>query len=155
MDDHRLKVFCTVAKTLNFSRAAEENFITQSAVSRIIKGLEEELGVQLIHRHRGNIALTSMHTVWIREHNHQVDRFKELMPDATNDELFKAAKLVVEAEYQNIVFKPDTQRRVCAESARSGARGTGPPAGYARGRGPAGAEPRGAGRGGDSARQRT
>lgn len=51
-----------------------------------------------------NIALTAMHTVWIREHNYQVDRFKELMPDATNDELFKIAKLIVEAEYQNVVF---------------------------------------------------
>lgn len=60
MDDHRLKVFCTVAKTLNFSRAAEENFITQSAVSRIIKGMEEELGVQLVHRQRGSVALTSI-----------------------------------------------------------------------------------------------
>lgn len=51
-----------------------------------------------------NNALTSIHTVWAREHNHQVDVLKEHMPDATNDELFKAAKLIVEAEYQNIVF---------------------------------------------------
>ncbi|NOY53708.1 MAG: LysR family transcriptional regulator [Deltaproteobacteria bacterium] len=58
MDDHRLKVFCSVAKTLNFSRAAEENFITQSAVSRIIKNLEEELGVQLVNRQRGAVSLT-------------------------------------------------------------------------------------------------
>jgi len=60
MDDHRLKVFCTVAKTLNFSRAAEENFITQSAVSRIIKNLEEELGVQLVHRQRSSLELTAI-----------------------------------------------------------------------------------------------
>lgn len=60
MDDHRLRVFCTAARTLNFSRAAEENFITQSAVSRIIKSLEDELGVQLLQRQRGNIALTSI-----------------------------------------------------------------------------------------------
>jgi len=60
MDDHRLKVFCSVAKTLNFSKAAEENFITQSAVSRIIKNLEEELGVQLVNRQRGAVSLTSI-----------------------------------------------------------------------------------------------
>jgi DNA-binding transcriptional LysR family regulator len=60
MDDHRLKVFCTVAKTLNFSRAAEEHYITQSAVSRIIKNLEEDLGVQLINRQRGSVSLTSI-----------------------------------------------------------------------------------------------
>lgn len=51
-----------------------------------------------------NIALTAMHTVWLREHNHQVDRLKQYMPDASDDELFKAAKLIVGAEYQNIVF---------------------------------------------------
>jgi DNA-binding transcriptional LysR family regulator len=60
MDDHRLRVFCTAARTLNFSRAAEENYITQSAVSRIVKGLEDELEVQLLQRQRGNIALTSI-----------------------------------------------------------------------------------------------
>jgi len=60
MDDHRLRVFCTAARTLNFSRAAEENYITQSAVSRIVKGLEDELEVQLLQRQRGNVALTSI-----------------------------------------------------------------------------------------------
>jgi len=60
MVDHRLKVFCSVARTLNFSRAAEENFITQSAVSRIIKNLEDDLEVQLINRQRGKVSLTAI-----------------------------------------------------------------------------------------------
>lgn len=51
-----------------------------------------------------NNALTSIHTVWIREHNYQVDKLKGYMPDATDEELFQAAKLIVEAEYQNVVF---------------------------------------------------
>ncbi|MDH3580084.1 MAG: peroxidase [Hyphomicrobiales bacterium] len=69
-----------------------------------VGGPNPELFVAGDVRANENIALTSMHTVWIREHNYQVDRFKELMPDATNEELFKVAKLVVEAEYQNVVF---------------------------------------------------
>jgi DNA-binding transcriptional LysR family regulator len=60
MQDNRLKVFCSVAKTLNFSKAAEENYITQSAVSRIVKNLEDDLGVQLVHRQRGAVSLTSI-----------------------------------------------------------------------------------------------
>ncbi len=60
MEDHRLKVFCAVAEKLNFSKAAEENYITQSAVSRIVKSLEDDLGVQLVHRQRGAISLTSI-----------------------------------------------------------------------------------------------
>jgi Ca2+-binding RTX toxin-like protein len=51
-----------------------------------------------------NNALTSIHTVWVREHNYQVDKLKGYMPDATDEELFQAAKLIVEAEYQNVVF---------------------------------------------------
>lgn len=51
-----------------------------------------------------NIALTSMHTIWIREHNFQVDRLKELHPLSSDDQIFEAAKTIVEAEYQNIVF---------------------------------------------------
>jgi peroxidase len=51
-----------------------------------------------------NIALTSMHTIWAREHNHQVDRLKEAHPDWTEDQLFEHARVVVEGLYQNIVF---------------------------------------------------
>src|SRR6478735_5686867 len=45
-----LRAFETVARTLNFGAAAEELHVTQSAVSRQIKGLENELGAQLFIR---------------------------------------------------------------------------------------------------------
>jgi LysR family glycine cleavage system transcriptional activator len=45
-----LRAFETVARTLNFGLAAEELHVTQSAVSRQIKGLEDELGAQLFVR---------------------------------------------------------------------------------------------------------
>ena len=51
-----------------------------------------------------NVALTSMHTVWLREHNTQVDRLKELHPEWSQQELFDAARVIVEAEYQNVVY---------------------------------------------------
>lgn len=51
-----------------------------------------------------NSALISMHTVWIREHNYQVDRLRKDHPDWTEDQIFDAARVIVEAEYQNIVF---------------------------------------------------
>ena len=51
-----------------------------------------------------NVALTTMHTVWLREHNLQVDNLKALHPDWSNDELFDAARVIVEAEYQNVVY---------------------------------------------------
>jgi LysR family glycine cleavage system transcriptional activator len=45
-----LRAFEAVARTLNFGAAAAELHVTQSAVSRQIKGLEDELGAQLFVR---------------------------------------------------------------------------------------------------------
>ena len=50
MEDHRLKAFCLVIEMKSFSKAAEAKFITQSAMSHLIKNLEDELGVKLINR---------------------------------------------------------------------------------------------------------
>ena len=52
------KVFCNAAETKSFSRAAEINFITQSAVSQQISFLESYFGKQLIIRGKGKFALT-------------------------------------------------------------------------------------------------
>ena len=45
-----LRAFEAVARTLSFNAAAGELHVTQSAVSRQIKGLEDELGAQLFQR---------------------------------------------------------------------------------------------------------
>jgi len=50
MFDFRLKVFYTVAKRLSFSRAAEELFITQPAVTRHIRELESIFKLSLFER---------------------------------------------------------------------------------------------------------
>jgi hypothetical protein len=48
-----------VAKHLNFRAAADELALTQSAVSRQIQALEEEVGVPLFLRHTRAVELTS------------------------------------------------------------------------------------------------
>ena len=58
IENFRLCVFRSVARHLNFSRAAEELRLTQPAVTQQIKALEEELGVPLFERGGGRIALT-------------------------------------------------------------------------------------------------
>ena len=50
MEDSRLKSFCLVVEMKSFSRAAEATFITQSAMSHLIKNLEDEMGVKLLNR---------------------------------------------------------------------------------------------------------
>lgn len=50
MDFHHLKYFVEVADKKSFSKAARTLHISQSAISRTIKALEEELGVVLFMR---------------------------------------------------------------------------------------------------------
>lgn len=54
----RLEVFEAAARTLSFTRAAEELALTQSAVSRSIASLEERLGFALFERRHRALVLT-------------------------------------------------------------------------------------------------
>jgi len=58
MHDFRLKVFYTVAKRLNFTKAAEELLISQPAVTKHIKELESQINLALFDR-RGNKVFLS------------------------------------------------------------------------------------------------
>lgn len=53
-----LKVFCDVVGRRSFSRAADENGISQSGVSQIVHQLEENLGVKLIDRSKRPFVMT-------------------------------------------------------------------------------------------------
>ena len=50
MNDRQLLCFLVVSRTLNFSRASRELFITQPALSYQIRSLEKELEVEQIGR---------------------------------------------------------------------------------------------------------
>src|SRR5215211_6465757 len=54
-----LRGFEAAGRRLSFTQAASELFVTQSALSRQIKALEESLGVALFERRHRALALTS------------------------------------------------------------------------------------------------
>ena len=54
----QLKYFQSVVQQNSFSEAAEENYISQSAISQQIQALERELGFQLIERKNRSFTLT-------------------------------------------------------------------------------------------------
>ena len=58
MDFPTLKAFVAVAETASFSRAAEQLFITQPAISKRIAALEDNLGMALFDRLGRTIQLT-------------------------------------------------------------------------------------------------
>lgn len=54
----QVKLFLVLAETLSFTRAAELCGVTQSAMSRNIKSLEDALGIQLFIRSTNKVTLT-------------------------------------------------------------------------------------------------
>ena len=58
MDIRVLRYFLTVAKEESFSRAADALYLSQPTLSRQIREMEEELGVQLLIRTNRNVRLT-------------------------------------------------------------------------------------------------
>jgi DNA-binding transcriptional LysR family regulator len=58
MADRRLQVFYTVARHLSFTKAADQLFMTQPAVTFQVKQLEEQFNARLFERSHGKIALT-------------------------------------------------------------------------------------------------
>ena len=59
MDTVQLRLFVSASNTLNFSRTAEQFFISQPAVTHSIKMLEMSLGVKLFNRAGRKITLTA------------------------------------------------------------------------------------------------
>lgn len=58
MDIQQIRYFLILAKELHFWRTSEKVYITQSSLSRRIKALEDELGVELFERNKRNVKLT-------------------------------------------------------------------------------------------------
>jgi len=58
VDTLQLKLFLSVAQTLNFTQTASEFFMTQPTVSNYIKSLENSIGVKLLNRDSRSVSLT-------------------------------------------------------------------------------------------------
>lgn len=65
-DLRQIRAFVAVAETESFTRAAERLFLTQSAVSHSLRGLEDQLGTKLLERRGKKIAITQDGIVFLR-----------------------------------------------------------------------------------------
>ena len=60
MEMQQVRYFIALAKTLNFTRAAEQCKVSQPALTRAIQQLERELGGPLFHRERSNTHMSEL-----------------------------------------------------------------------------------------------
>jgi DNA-binding transcriptional LysR family regulator len=60
MEMQQVRYFLALARTLNFTRAAEAANVSQPALTRAIQQLEHELGGPLFHRERANTHLSEL-----------------------------------------------------------------------------------------------
>jgi LysR family transcriptional regulator, glycine cleavage system transcriptional activator len=72
-----LRGFEASARLLSFTAAAAELFITQSAVSRQVQQLEEQLGVKLFERRTRALVLTDAGDRYYREVSNALNRLRE------------------------------------------------------------------------------
>ena len=81
MEDHRLKAFCLIVEMKSFSKAAESKFMTQSAISHLVKNLEDELGVKLLNRQAKNVTPTPAGKLFYDYAKQILDLYKKVEND--------------------------------------------------------------------------
>ena len=73
-----LKVFCDIVARRSFSRAAEDNGMSQSGASQVVSHLEQHLGVQLIQRSKRPLVPTREGQVFYEGCKKLVARYEAL-----------------------------------------------------------------------------
>ena len=68
------KVFCSVAKNKNITKAANELLISQPAITQTIKKLEEQIGYKLFYRNSKGVTLTIHGEILYKDIEDAVDK---------------------------------------------------------------------------------
>ena len=67
MTTNQLKYFITAAECLNFTEAARQHYISQTAITQHMQALEEDLEVKLFDRQKRKVSLTPAGQVFLTE----------------------------------------------------------------------------------------
>lgn len=114
LDLHHLEQFVAVARTKNFTRAAEELHLSQSALSRAIRKLEEQLGQPLFERKPREVVLTDLGELLLeraKEILQLVDDTSSLLSEAGRHGRIRLGAIPTIAPY----FLPDLLRSFADE----------------------------------------
>ena len=80
----QIRYFLEVSKTLNFTNAAQNMFVSQPAFSRQIQSLEDELGVKLLLRNNRKVVLTEAGNVFVKRFNKIMDEIDKSLEIVKN-----------------------------------------------------------------------
>jgi LysR family transcriptional regulator, low CO2-responsive transcriptional regulator len=78
IDSQHLRVYVTLARTANMSRAAEELHMTPSGVSHCLKALEADLGCRLFDRNSRKFALSQVGREFLAEADRIIEQMKQV-----------------------------------------------------------------------------
>lgn len=78
MDIRHLQYFLEVARHSSFTKAAEALYITQPTISKMVRNLEEEIGVELFERVGKRITLTDAGWVLFSQAEVMVKSFENM-----------------------------------------------------------------------------
>ena len=81
MELRQLRYFIAVADALNFSRAAESLYVSQSSLSQQIAELEREIGVELLKRSKRSVELTDAGRTMLRLSRSLLHNAEKLVPE--------------------------------------------------------------------------
>lgn len=104
MELWQLRTFRAVAENLNFTKASEQLFLTQSAVSHQIKALEEEFGVPLFIRGKRGVKLTDEGKKALVYAEKILDEAEEMREFVAGREKSLAGRVRVAAATQALVY---------------------------------------------------
>ena len=98
MEFRQLKYFLAVAEELNFSRAAKRLNIAQPPLTRQIRQMEQELGVELFYRTKRRVELTDAGRAFVEESRRILVQVEQSMQVAQRASRGEIGRLVVAFE---------------------------------------------------------
>ena len=96
-----LEEFCTLALTLNYTQTARTLHLSQSTLSRHIKGMEDELGFKLVENIGGSLRVTRPGTEFLNTVLPMVEQFR--------DTVDKCREMSDSESYEMVINEPPFQ----------------------------------------------
>jgi len=101
-----LRTFCIAARYESFRTAADELFITSSAISHQMKSLEEELGLKLFERGTRELALTESGKALYNDINPLIEELDSVLAVYKDVEPRKSVRISVQPFFASEFFVP-------------------------------------------------